>query len=126
MIIDRFTSPVVCPAISQFFNKDGLVTGLPPYIPRQPAAVILRSHYLAVGSGGAYGKEVAPMALVHVVCLDKDIARLAYRSHDIVGCNRSVARYVLYLVVCLIQCRAYKVGHSGIYNGKTLGVPCFI
>ena len=60
------------------------------------------------------------MSLVDVDSLGKDIARLADRTYHVVSFLWLIAGDVLYLVICLIECRTDEVCHTSINDGKLL------
>ena len=84
------------------------------------AAVVLRGHDFAIGTGRADGDEVATMGGIEVDGFAKHVGTLAYGAYDIVGHLGLVGRDVLDAVIGLIQGRADEVGHAGINDSEAL------
>ena len=91
----------------------------------ESAAIILRRHYLAIGSCRAHGYEIAAMSSRQLLVGTEAVARLTYGTYHIIFFYRlpGSCSDILNHMVGLIECRTYQIGHTGIDYHKLLARP---
>ena len=86
----------------------------------QTAAVVLRGHDLAIGSGRTDGQQVTALGTVQIDLLGKHVGRFSDWAHHVVSLTRLVAGDILDLVIGLIEGRTDQIGKACIDDGEFL------